>query len=135
MIGKGLPVEADGKIDTARGRLWISENIDVGRSVAQGQSAFAFAEEKHRHTLTAEKTRLAKEQADAAELRNRVLRGELVKAADVEREWSSVLRKVRADILAITSRIRQQLPHLSAHDAEIIDGEIRRTLEDVAHDR
>lgn len=135
MISKGLPVEADGKIDVARGRLWINLNIDVGRSLAQGQSAFEFSEEKHRHTLTAEKTRLAKEQADAAELKNQLLRGELVKASDVEREWAAVLRKIRAGVLSVTSRIRQQLPHLTAHDANVVDAEIRRALEDLSHDR
>ena len=135
MISKGLPVEGDGKIDVARGRLWISENVDVGRSVAQGQSPFAFTEEKHRHTLTAEKTRLAKEQADAAELRNAVLRRDLVKASDVEREWSGILRKVRSGILAVPSRVRQQLAHLTAHDAAVIEAEIRLVLEDLAHDQ
>ncbi|WP_242219422.1 DNA packaging protein [Shinella zoogloeoides] len=135
MIAKGLPVEADGKIDVARGRLWINENVDVGRSAAQGQSAFAFTDEPHRRSLTAEKTRLAKEQADAAELRNKVLRGDLVKAGDVEREWADVLRKVRAGVLAVTSRVRQHLPHLTAHDASVIDNELRRALEEIAHDR
>ncbi|PZU85023.1 MAG: DNA packaging protein [Shinella sp.] len=135
MIAKGLPVETDGKIDVARGRLWISENVDVGKSIAQGQSAFAFSEDKHRHTLTAEKTRLAKEQADAVELRNAVLRRDLVKASEVEREWSGILRKVRSGILAVPSRVRQQLAHLTAHDAAVIEAEIRLVLEDLAHDQ
>lgn len=135
MIQKGLPVEANGKIDLARGRLWINENVDIGRSLAQSQSVFGFAEEKNRHNLTSEKTRLAKEQADAAELRNHLLRGELVKASEVEREWSAVLRKVRAGMLSVTSRMRQRLPHLTAHDASIIDEEIRLALEEVSDDR
>ena len=133
LIAKGLPVEADGKIDVARGKLWISENIDIGRSVAQAQSAFQFSEEKNRHTLTAEKTRLMKEQADAAELRNRKLRGELVEAGEVEKEWAGILRKVRAGILAVPSRVRQLLPHLSAHDAGVIEAELRSALEGLAN--
>src|SRR5688500_17296824 len=46
--------------------------------------------------LTQERARLAKEQADGQELKNRQLRRELLPAADVEREWSDILRKVRA---------------------------------------
>jgi terminase small subunit / prophage DNA-packing protein len=134
MIAKGLPVEPGGKIDVARGKLWINDNIDIGRSVSQSQSAFAFSEEKHRHSLTAEKTRLAKQQADAAELKNEVLRGDLVKAGDVEREWAGILRKVRSGVLAVTSRIRQQLPHLTAHDASLIEAELRLALETLAND-
>jgi phage terminase Nu1 subunit (DNA packaging protein) len=135
MIAKGLPVEESGQIDVARGRLWVNENVDAGRSAAQGQSAFTFTDEPHRRSLTAEKTRLAKEQADAAELRNKLLRSDLVKAGDVQREWADVLRKVRAGVLAVTSRVRQQLPHLTAHDASVIDAELRRALEEIAHDR
>lgn len=135
MIKTGLPVEKDGRIDVARGKLWIAENVNHTRAAAQAQGASLFGDGQRRATLTEEKARLAKEQADAAELRNKLLRGELVKAADVEREWAGVLRKVRSGILAVTSRIRQQLPHLTAHDASVIDGELRRALEDIAHDR
>jgi phage terminase Nu1 subunit (DNA packaging protein) len=46
--------------------------------------------------LTQERARLAREQADGQELKNRQARKELVLASDVEREWSDILRKVRA---------------------------------------
>ena len=39
------------------------------------------------------------------------------------------MRQVRAALLAVTSRVRAQLPHLSAHDAAVIDREIRSALE------
>lgn len=39
MIRQGLPVEADGRIDVARGRVWFADNIDRSRSEAQQGSA------------------------------------------------------------------------------------------------
>ena len=56
------------------------------------------------------------------------MRREFVPAADVEREWAAVLRQVRSGVLALTSRIRGRLPHLTTTDAKVIDGEIREAL-------
>lgn len=84
--------------------------------------------------LTAERARLAKEQADAQALKNAALRRDLVPAAEVEREWSDTLRLVRSKILALPSRLRQTLAHLTAADVAAIDSELRRTLEELAHE-
>ncbi|QQM31977.1 DNA packaging protein [Martelella lutilitoris] len=134
MVKQGLPVEADGKIDVARGKLWISENINHTRAASHAKGPTLFGEEKQKTSLTAERARLAKEQADAAEIKNAILRKELVHASDVEREWAAVLRKVRAGVLAVPSRVRQLLPHLTPHDVEVFDNELRRALEDLAND-
>lgn len=83
--------------------------------------------------LDSEKLRLTREQADKIEIQNASARRELVSAAEVEREWSSILRDVRAMMLAIPSRVQQRLPHLTAHDAGAIDREIRDALQEVAH--
>lgn len=131
MVAAGLPVEADGRIDVARGKLWIQENISPTRSAAQAaQADLPFAAQPD---AASERLRLLKEQADHAALKNAALRRELVPAAEVEREWSGVLREVRAGILAVPSRLRQVLPHLSAADVEAIDAELRRVLEELAH--
>lgn len=61
-------------------------------------------------------------------------RGELVEAEAVAREWSDVLRQVRAAVLAVTSRVRSQLPHLTAHDADVIDRELREALRALAEE-
>ncbi|MBB94658.1 MAG: DNA packaging protein [Rhodobacteraceae bacterium] len=82
--------------------------------------------------LTAEKARLAKEQADAQALKNAKARGELVDAAEVERTWSDVLRQVRARILSTPPRLRQIL-NLSAADADLIDRELRDALSELGH--
>ncbi|MCP4935943.1 MAG: DNA packaging protein [bacterium] len=135
LIRKGLPVDDDGKIDVARGRLWIAENVNPIRAAAQKQESLPLGDERQQATLTSERIRLASEQADAASLKNARLRGELVPAIEVENEWAAILRKVRAGVMAVPSRIRQQLPHLTAHDIELIDGELRQALEGLAVDQ
>lgn len=84
--------------------------------------------------LTAERARLAKEQADAQALKNAALRRDLVPASEVELAWAETLRQLRSKILALPSRLRQSLAHLAPADIVAIDGELRRTLEELAHD-
>lgn len=81
----------------------------------------------------AERLRLAKQQADKIEIQNNAARGELVRAADVEREWANVLRDIRSTMLAVSSRAGAKLPHLTAHDIAEIDREIKATLEGLAN--
>ncbi len=130
MIRAGLPVEADGRIDVARGKLWIQANIDPKRSAAQAQGEMPFAATPD---ASSERARLVKEQADNAALKNAALRRELVPAAEVEREWSGILRQVRSNVLAVPSRLRQMLPHLTSHDVATVDAELRRILEELAN--
>ena len=52
--------------------------------------------------------------------------------AEVERAWGSILRDVRAAMLAIPARIQQQLGTLTPHDVDIIDREVRTALEETA---
>lgn len=98
------------------------------RGIASGRGG-----EEQALTLTAERARLAREQADSVALKNAALRAELVSAAEVTREWAEVLRKVRAGVLAVPSRVRAALPHLTAADVAVLDHEIRTTLEGLAH--
>ena len=83
--------------------------------------------------LKVEKLRLAREQADKLEIANAAARGDMVRAADVEREWSNVLRDVRSTMLAVPSRVGSKLAHLSAHDVAEIDSEIKAALEGLAN--
>lgn len=79
--------------------------------------------------LKAESIRVKRAQADAQELKNAASRGELLDATAVERQWASVLRDVRAGLLAVPSRVGAKLSHLTAHDLAEIDREIRHSLE------
>lgn len=84
--------------------------------------------------LNAEKLRLARANAEKIELANAKTRASLVPVAEVESAWASVLRDVRAAMLAIPARVQQRLGHLTAHDVQMIDREVRDALEEASHD-
>ena len=83
--------------------------------------------------LKAERLRLTRAQADKEETRVARERGELVPAADVNREWTSILRDLRNSLLAVPSRCGAVLPHLTATDTATLDRELRLALEGVAN--
>ncbi|KIN73272.1 DNA packaging protein [Sulfitobacter guttiformis] len=84
-------------------------------------------------TLTNERARLAKEQADAQAIKNAKLRGELVEASDVERTWGDALRQLRARILAVPSRMRSDLPDIDPQTIDAIDRALRSILTEVGN--
>lgn len=82
--------------------------------------------------LDAEKLRVQRETAEKLALANAKARGDLLDAAAVAREWSSILRDCRAAILATPARIGSRLPHLTAHDISEINRELAAALSDLA---
>lgn len=84
-------------------------------------------------SLTGERARLAKEQADAMAIKNGKLRGELVEAGEVEREWSDILRQLRARLMAIPARIRADLPLIEASTVQAFDRALRDTLTELGN--
>lgn len=82
-------------------------------------------------TLAGQRARLAKAQAESQEMKNRQMAGELVSAAEVERTWADTLRGLRSQILAVPSRLRARLGHLTAADVAAIDAEIRGLLSEI----
>lgn len=84
--------------------------------------------------LNAEKLRLARANAEKIELANAKTRALLVPVAEVESAWASVLRDVRAAMLAIPARVQQRVGHLTAHDVQMIDREVRDALEEASHE-
>jgi phage terminase Nu1 subunit (DNA packaging protein) len=84
--------------------------------------------------LDRQRTQLAKEQAEAHRLKNQILAGDVVPRDAVEREWISIMQKVRNGVLAVTSRVRFHLPNLTAEDGQVIDRELREALTALAGD-
>lgn len=78
------------------------------------------------------KLRLTEAAAQKTELQNARARGDLLDAHAVAREWASVLRDVRAAVLAAPSRIGSRLPHLTAYDVGEIGRELAAALSDLA---
>ena len=91
--------------------------------------------EEAKLTLTGERARLARAQADAQELKNATLRDELVRAEDVLRQWEDVLRGLRSELLALPSRLRADLGHLTTQDVDAIDRRLRDTLSQIGGHR
>ena len=81
-----------------------------------------------------ERTRLAREQADKLALANAAARRDLIPAREVEAEWSTILREVRAGVLATASRVALALPHLTTADVAAIDRAIRDALLELTED-
>ena len=85
-------------------------------------------------SLSQERARLAKEQADGHAIKNAALRGEMVSVADVDATWSGIMSDVRAGILAIQSRVQQRVMSLTASDVAAIDAELREVLTALGND-
>ena len=116
-----------GIIDRAeRGRYPVAESIAAYCGHIREQAA---GRSDSSASLTAERIRVAKAQGDKLELANAIARNEVVSAREVESGWASILRDVRAALLAVASRCGATLPHLTPHDVAAIDGEIRSALE------
>lgn len=117
----------------ARGRYPLEASIarycNHLREMAAGRSG-----DDGSRSLVSERARLAKAQADEREAKLAAMRGELLPAGEVLEEWSSIMCQVRAGMLAVPSRVRQRLGHLTADDGEIIDQEIRDVLSELASD-
>ena len=97
------------------------------REVASGRGG-----EEEVATLTAERARLAREQADGHALKNATARGELIPGGEVSARWEDLARRVRSQMMAVPSRVRERAPHLAPEHVEIIDREIRGALQDLA---
>lgn len=115
---------------SAPGKFMLRESV---RAVTAHLRDAASARGGSSAGLTAQRERIAREQADKLEMQNAAARRELLPAKQVADEWASILRLVRSRMLATPSRIQQQLGHLSAHDLDVIDRELRDALEELAN--
>jgi phage terminase Nu1 subunit (DNA packaging protein) len=79
--------------------------------------------------LISEKAKLTRMQAETAEITLKKARGELLDMHEVAEGWSRITSVVKSSVLGIPSRARAELPHLNAHDGQILDRVCRDTLE------
>jgi phage terminase Nu1 subunit (DNA packaging protein) len=99
---------------------WGGKRPGAGRKPAPGESYEAARRRKE--------SALADLRQDEVRRRRR----QFLDAEETERAWMGFLGDVRNGVLAVTSRVRAQLPHLTAHDAQVIDREIREALTAIA---
>lgn len=126
LAGRGLVLKA------GRGRYNLAVSVSSYCSHLREQAAGRAGDAQA--GLATERARQAKEMADNIALKNAALRGDLVSAAQVTAEWSGVLRRVRARILAVPARVQQSLAFLKQHDVGVIDAELRQALTELGGD-
>lgn len=76
--------------------------------------------------------RLKSAQADLAELKYQRAAGELAPVVEMERRIADEASRAKTRLLAIPSRARQSLPHLTLADLAAIEALIREALEELA---
>jgi phage terminase Nu1 subunit (DNA packaging protein) len=107
-------------VRTATGRYALHASVQgyIGHVRAEAAASTGTA------TLAAQRAREAKERADRLALQNATARRELIPAAEVEAAWTTILRDVRARMLAVPSRLTQ----LAGITADDVEREIRAAL-------
>ncbi len=106
-----LPPVVKGEIDVAKATRAL---LDYYRKLLQGQGSL---------TLTDERARLTKIQADRKELQLQKERGELIHVETAMKMWGSVIQQIRQKLLAIPTKASPIL-----HGAKTI-AETKETLE------
>ena len=86
-------------------------------------------------SVATERRRLLAAQAEKAELFNAQRSGELISTVEVTRIWSGIVMAARTALLALPSRCKARLPHLTVADLAVIDALIRHCLVGLADGR
>ena len=77
-------------------------------------------------SLTAERTRLTRAQADQAEMENKTLTGELIPVAEIETIWTAIVLHVRNGFLNLAGKLSPRLAQEDKLEAvhKILDDEV-----------
>jgi hypothetical protein len=58
--------------------------------------------------------------------------GELVEAKKIQIEWQKIVTRAKTKLLAVPSKVRARIPHMTAGDMATVEEEIREALEELA---
>jgi hypothetical protein len=83
---------------------------------------------------TVSQQRKAFEQANLLEIERRQKEGQLVERESVVSTWAQLINSAKSKLLGVKTASRQRIPHLTAEEAEIIDGLIRAALADLTEE-
>ena len=105
-----------------------SVNAYIGslRKTAAGRT------EETKSALTDERLATERVTRQIQEMKLAEMRGEILTLDEVSESWTAFATKVRASVLAIPSKLRATMPHLTAHDAESARQIIKDVLTDLA---
>jgi hypothetical protein len=68
------------------------------------------------------------------EIERRQKEGQLVERESVVSTWAQLINSAKSKLLGVKTASRQRIPHLTAEEAEIIDGLIRAALADLTEE-
>lgn len=71
-------------------------------------------------SLTSARAKLTEAQLVEQQLRNAKLTGDLISVSDAQVAWGRFGSVVKSSVLAIPSRARQLIPHMTAHDGQTL---------------
>lgn len=83
--------------------------------------------------LVAERARLAARQAEKVELELALKRGAVVDAGEIRQEMTAMITAAKSKLLAVPSKARGRLSHLTVNDVEFIEGLVHEALEELAN--
>ncbi len=86
--------------------------------------------------LTAERARLAKEQADKTAIQNEERRGEIIPVADVIERWTRIAETVKRRLLGLPSKVAPRLAMKPVSEVfRVLDEQVRETLIELSGER
>lgn len=72
------------------------------------------------------------EKANLLELERKTKEGELLRRDEVERSWAEAVTIAKTKLLAVPTRARQRIPHLTLDEIEVLTQLVRESLEEIA---
>jgi len=89
--------------------------------------------DQNENSLAAERARLARTQAEKCELEVKQLRGDLIPASVILESWLPLVAAARQKVMAIKTKVKTQIPRLTADELKKVDVICRSALEDLAN--
>lgn len=81
---------------------------------------------------TISRARSEYEKANLLELDRKTKEGQLLRREDAEQAWNAAVNITRTKVLGVPSRAKQQIPHLSPDEVEVVRDLLREALEELA---
>jgi hypothetical protein len=136
------PIRVDGEIlideylTSVDQRQAIRPKPGVARSVAdsapRAMPIFNATPDDQLPPYTESQARKAYEQANLLELERKQKEALLLPADEVERAWADTVAIAKTKLLAVPSRLRQRIPHLTLEEIAIAENLIRESLEELS---
>lgn len=123
---------ATGVLVTAPKKGTYLTKPSVQNYVKKLQLAASNRAEEQRNPLNDEKLLTERVTREIQEMKLAQIKGEVLSLDEVSENWSSFARKVKTAVLAIPTKLRQKLPHLTNADGDVMRKTVRRILQDLA---